>query len=94
MRFPGKAFDCPVCGAAVGADAKACPECGACERSGWSGEAVRDGLDLPDREFDHDAFVQEEFGSSKAPRPAGISPIWWITALIVLVAFLMVNFLR
>ena len=41
-----------MCGAPVPAGARACPECGADERTGWDEEATRtDGLDLPDESF-------------------------------------------
>jgi hypothetical protein len=44
---------CPVCGTSVPPRAKACPDCGADERSGWDDEATRyDGLDLPDAAYD------------------------------------------
>jgi hypothetical protein len=43
---------CPVCGEPVPRGAKACPGCGADERSGWAEEDTRyDGLDLPDEAF-------------------------------------------
>jgi hypothetical protein len=45
--------ECPVCGEDVPRGAKACPGCGADERSGWDEEATRyDGLDLPADAFD------------------------------------------
>jgi hypothetical protein len=45
-------LECPVCGETVPRGAKACPGCGADERSGWNDEATRyDGLDLPDAAF-------------------------------------------
>jgi hypothetical protein len=84
--------DCPVCGAAVQARSRACPDCGADERSGWRGEDAGDGLDLPDESFDYDAFVQEEFGGAPAA-PRGIRPLWWIIG-IVLVATLAIALLR
>lgn len=45
--------ECPVCGASVPRNARACSECGADERSGWNEDDARyDGLDLPDEAFD------------------------------------------
>jgi len=72
---------CPVCGEDVPRGALACPECGADHNSGWREDAERyDGVDLPD-EFDYDEFTRKEFGSS--PKPGGINPIWWITAIVL-----------
>ncbi len=81
-------FTCPVCGEEVPPNAKACPECGACDKSGWSRGGDADGLDLPDEEdeFDYDKFLQDEF--DKGTRPKGLPMIWWIIALVVLFAFL------
>ncbi len=42
--------DCPTCGESVPAGAKACPHCGADERTGWSEETYLDGVDLPEDE--------------------------------------------
>jgi hypothetical protein len=40
-------------------NARACPECGADERSGWNEDAARyDGLDLPDEAFEDRAPPQ------------------------------------
>src|SRR5436190_13227653 len=75
---------CPVCGEDVPRGALACPECGADHNSGWREEAVSyDGLDLPDDNFDYDDFLQREFPSKI--RPSGIKPIWWNTAILILV---------
>lgn len=72
---------CPHCGAPVPDDARACPECGADEQTGWSSGATAQRLGLPDEEeFDHDRFVREEFGGG-APRRRGL-PRW----LVVIVA--------
>jgi hypothetical protein len=76
---------CPVCGDDVPRGALACPECGADHNSGWCEDAGNyDALDLGDEEFDYDRFVQDEFGSPI--KPAGIKTIWWLTALLVLIA--------
>ncbi len=75
--------ECPVCGAAVPPKAKACPNCGADERSGWNEDDARyDGLDLPDSAFEDD----DAPASGRRPRgtPAGIHPLWWIVALLLL----------
>ena len=83
---------CPVCGEDVPRGALACPECGADHNSGWREDADSyDGLDLPEEDFDHDAFVRREFGSSL--KPAGIKTIWWITAILVLLASVALYFL-
>jgi hypothetical protein len=65
FKPPGQ---CPACGEWVRRGAAACDDCGACEKSGWSGNTDADGLDLPDDEFDYEDFVAREFGgkSSKA----------------------------
>ena len=75
---------CPNCGAEVPPTAKACPECGSDEKTGWSEKAHADNLGLPDEEFDYDKFVKEEFGGGQA-RPRGISWFWWVIAAIVAV---------
>lgn len=43
-------FVCPNCGAAVPLKAKACPECGSDENTGWSEDTMYDALDLPEIE--------------------------------------------
>lgn len=71
--------ECPVCGDPVPRGAKACPGCGADERSGWDDEATRyDGLDLPDEAFDDE---REHAPVHRKPRDRT-----WI-ALTVLVLF-------
>ena len=66
---------CPVCGEEVPPKVRACPECGADERTGWNEQATRyDGLDLPDSAFG------EETGRS------GDLPDWiWKAAAVVLI---------
>lgn len=63
--------------------------CGHCSpRSRRKDDATKAKLrDDPDEErFDYEAFLQAEFGHSVKPR--GISWIWWVTAVLLLAAFL------
>jgi hypothetical protein len=69
--------------------ARACPECGADEETGWSERAYAQRLGLPDDEFDYGAFLQEEFGSEKKQlRPHGVSRFWWIVGIVLLAVLL------
>jgi predicted nucleic acid-binding Zn ribbon protein len=59
--------ECPVCGAAVPRGARACPECGADDRSGWNEDETRyDGIDLPDDAFDDAPRVAKSAGHRRA----------------------------
>ena len=78
---------CPNCGASVPRNARACPQCGSDEQTGWSEDTHADGLDLPEEKFDYDDFVEREFGTKK-PKPHGIHWFWWVIAILVLIAFL------
>ena len=82
-----ESFTCPVCHEEVPPNAKACPECGACDKSGWSEDARYDGVDLPDDEFHYDEFVAGEFGS--APAKSRIPDHWWWVAVVLVVAFIL-----
>lgn len=76
--------ECPVCGESVPRNARACPGCGADERSGWDEEATRyDGLDLPDP-------AGEDGVRAPARRAAGwLGPVvGLITLAAVIAAFL------
>ena len=76
---------CPVCGAEVPPNAKACPGCGADEETGWSEEGRADELGLPDEDFDYGEFVKREFGGGgKSPIPRGIHWFWWVIAVLLL----------
>jgi len=82
---------CPVCGEDVPRNARACPECGADEKSGWAADAhIQDGLDLPDQEFNYEELVREEFGggSSKFGKHALLAAV----AIIMLIVFLILYF--
>ncbi len=79
--------ECPACGADVPPTAHACPGCGSDYQTGWKDDADTSGPDLglPDENFDYDDYVRREF--SPEIKPAGIKPLWWITALLLLLAF-------
>jgi hypothetical protein len=78
---------CPNCGTDVPRNAKACPECGSCEETGWSDEATISGLGLPEEDFDYSEFVKNEFGQESRV-PHGIKWFWWVIALVVLAIIL------
>ena len=82
---------CPSCGEDVPRDALACTECGADHNSGWREDVdTYDAVDLPDEGFNYEEFVKREFGSSL--KPAAIKPVWWITAILLIVAFIVIYF--
>ena len=82
---------CPACGEDVPRNALACPECGADHESGWREDAdTYDGVDLPDDDFNYDEFVKQQFGSSR--KPSFIKPVWWITAIILIVALIVIYY--
>jgi hypothetical protein len=79
---------CPVCGEEVPRDALACLQCGADHNSGWREDAdAYDGVDLPERNFNYDYFVKQEFGSQA--KPAGLKTICWIVGIALIVAVLL-----
>jgi len=81
---------CPVCGEDVPRTALACPECGADHNSGWRENAeAYDGLDLPDEDFNYEQYVNQEFESFRRP---AIKKVWWITAILVIAAFIVIYF--
>ena len=75
--------ECPVCGAEVPPNAKACPECGADERTGWNEDmTLYDGMDLPESAFEE---------SDKKDRPTdGLfnRAFFWVTAVVLLATFI------
>ncbi len=83
--------ECPVCGAAVPRAARACPECGADERSGWNEDATRyDGLDLPDEAFeDGDAAAHRPRQPRRAASRSGLHPLWVAVGVVTLLALIL-----
>ena len=78
---------CPNSGAEVPHNAKACPECGSDEKTGWSEEANTGSLDLPEENFDYSDFVKREFGQ-KSPVPRGLHWFWWLVAVGLVLGFI------
>ena len=80
---------CPHCGAEVPPNARACPECGSDEQTGWSDRAHTERLGIPDDEFDYDKFIEEEFGPKRESRikPRKVVWLWWALAVVVLILF-------
>ena len=78
--------ECANCGATIPRGAKACPECGADERTGWrDNDATRyDGLDLPEEAFADDEGEKEK-PTPAAPRVNGIAWYWWVVGVALLV---------
>ncbi len=76
---------CPHCGAEVPDGARACPECGSDEQTGWSERAHADRLGIPDESFDYEEFVQRELEGRPPPHRRGRG-IGWLVALAVIVA--------
>lgn len=74
--------ECANCGAPIPPGAKACPECGADERTGWRETSVYDGLELPETAYgDEDA--------SDADRPPkrhvnGVPWYWWAVGVLLI----------
>jgi hypothetical protein len=80
--------ECANCGAAIPRHARACPECGADERTGWRDTSLYDGLDLPDSAFDEDAT-----GAARPSGPqAAFRAVWfWIGLAAALLALFVLS---
>ena len=83
---PAPPSECANCGAALPRHVKACPDCGADERTGGrENDATRyDGLDLPDSAFADD----DRPGAAARPRPPtvnGLAWYWWLVGALLVV---------
>ncbi len=85
--------ECANCGAAIPRRARACPECGADERTGWrENDATRyDGLELPEEAFADDDAASA--AASRRPRPVprvnGVPWYWWCVGVVLLASLLL-----
>lgn len=77
--------ECAQCGADIPRRARACPACGADERTGWRESSPYDGLDLPDS-----AWAEEEAQRpAGAPRVNGLAWYWWIAGALLLASLVL-----
>jgi predicted nucleic acid-binding Zn ribbon protein len=67
MSRPPPPRYCAICGAELSLNARACPKCGADERTGWREQDPTDGLDLPDTEDTAEAHAR--FLREMEPQP-------------------------
>lgn len=82
---PSAPEECAQCGAPIPPRARACPDCGADERTGWREASIYDGLDLPPAAGDEES----------APEKRGLFPAWvrllFVFVLIVLTVILLIR---
>jgi hypothetical protein len=80
--------DCPACGEPVPRNAKACPHCGADERTGWSDDTYLDGVDLPteDSESEYQRTTEREFGDGLPRSGRG-----WFALVVALLLALVIS---
>jgi len=87
MLRPTPPDECANCGAAIPRHARACPECGADERTGWRETSIYDGLDLPERSDDEDNGAPIK----RRPSDKGGLAWYWIVALVAVLATLVLS---
>ena len=83
MAATDNAFTCPNCGADVAATARACSECGADEKTGWSDTTIYDGTGIEDpAEFDYADWQRSE--GLAPPQRSHRQTIFWVAAVLML----------
>lgn len=75
--------ECANCGADIPAGSRACPECGADERTGWRDSDIYDGLELPDEAWGDAADTGDR------PLPRELPWYWWAAGMAVLIGFIL-----
>ena len=86
--------ECAQCGAEIPRNARACPECGADERTGWRESSLYDGLDLPEEVFEDDAYGAAKIAARRSV--GGLAWYWWVIGVMLLftLGFGALGFLR
>ncbi len=79
--------ECANCGAEIPRNARACPECGADERTGWRETSIYDGLDLPGDDDGESDYAPD----GGRDRKRGGLAWYWIAAFILVVATLILG---
>jgi predicted nucleic acid-binding Zn ribbon protein len=85
-RDPEPPTECAQCGAEIPPRARACPGCGADERTGWREQSVYDGLNLPDDETDDDTR-----SDPRSSRPRDRLAWYWVLTIIAVLLLLIVS---
>lgn len=87
-RVPPAPSECANCGAAIPRHAKACPECGADERTGWreTADTLYDGLDLPAEAFEDDSSGGESARPKPVARVNGVPWYRWLVGVLLLLS--------
>ena len=89
MSRPTPPDECANCGAAIPRNARACPECGADERTGWRESSIYDGLDLPEESWSDDD--DNTLSARKASRSRGGLRWYWVLAALLVLATLILG---
>ncbi len=83
---PAPPSECAQCGADIPPRARACPGCGADERTGWREQSVYDGLNLPDEDTDDDTR-----SAPRNSRPRDRLPWYWVLTIVAVLLLLIVS---
>jgi hypothetical protein len=75
--------ECANCGASIPRTARACPECGADERTGWRERSVYDDLDLPESAWEDESSASAKRAAPPA-RVNGVPWYWWLVGALLL----------
>jgi predicted amidophosphoribosyltransferase len=85
-RDPEPPTECAQCGADIPPRARACPGCGADERTGWREQSVYDGLNLPDEDTDNDPR-----STARSSRPRDRLAWYWVLTIVAVLLLLIVS---